>query len=348
MSAAPSERPPEVPLLEAENVTVHYRVRNGPGHRALLRAVDGVSFALRRGETLGLVGESGSGKSTLGRALVQVEPLTEGVVRLDGQPLGSQGRRELRQQRRRFQMVFQDPAGSLNPRHRVRQLIAEPMLVQGVGPAARRARVAELLDLVGLDAGYQDRHPHTMSGGQQQRVAIARALATSPDIIVCDEAVSALDVSIQAQILNLLARLQDELTLAYLFISHDLAVVRHVADEVAVMYLGRIVEIGAARDLYARPLHPYTKALVSAAPVPDARIERTRPHLLLRGDLPSPTDPPSGCRFRTRCPWAQEQCEQEVPPLRDAGAGHQVACHFFESIESEGGSAPPDAASPSG
>jgi oligopeptide transport system ATP-binding protein len=322
------------PTLEVRDVHVHFAVRRGAGPTLAIRAVDGVSFSLERGRTLALVGESGSGKSTLARAIVQLERPVSGTVLLHGRSLTGVSRRALRRERSKVQMVFQDPYGSLNPRHTVGAILAEPLLLLGgMDKAGREARVVELLDMVGLGPRIAGRYPHALSGGQRQRVAIARAIAGNPDVVVCDEAVSSLDVSVQAQILNLFERLQEELRLAYVFIAHDLAVVRQVADDVAVMYLGKIVEHAASEALYARPLHPYTRALLSAVPVPDARVERSRKRIVLSGDLPSPADPPSGCRFRTRCPWARAACAQEVPPLRRADDGHLVACHFYEEIE---------------
>ena len=266
------------PILEVDQIRVQFRVRRGLFDQLIIRAVDGVSLTLRRGETLALVGESGSGKSTTGRAIVQIEPLVSGEIRLNGLSLRAMGTRELRRNRRRLQMIFQDPYGSLNPRHTVETIVAEPMAIHGIGTkASRRERGAHLLEIVGMDPSFAARYPHALSGGQRQRVAIARALSSEPDIIICDEPVSALDVSIQAQIINLLEGLQAQLGVAYIFIAHDLAVVRHIADRVAVLYLGRIVEETAAERLYRRPLHPYTKALLSAVPIPNAKLERQRP-----------------------------------------------------------------------
>lgn len=320
------------PLLEVLGLRVLFRMADGPFRSRHIRAVDGVDLRIDRGQTLGLVGESGSGKSTIGRAIVQVQPVTSGEIRLDGVSLGRARGRALRRLRRRLQMVFQDPYSSLNPRHRIADIVGEPLVIQGVGRGQATSRAAELLERVGLDPRTAQRYPHTLSGGQRQRVAIARALAPGPDLIVCDEPVSALDVSNQAQIVNLLASLQRDLGLALLFIAHDLAVVRHISDRVAVMYLGQIVESGETSIVYGRPLHPYTIALLSAVPVPVARRDPARPRIVLSGDIPSPADPPSGCRFRTRCPWVQPVCAEQEPALRMV-EGRAVACHFAGSID---------------
>ncbi|TMK56905.1 MAG: ATP-binding cassette domain-containing protein [Actinobacteria bacterium] len=320
------------PLLELDDIVMHFPARAGAfGNRgdAVVHAVDGVSLTVQPNETVALVGESGCGKSTTARvALGLLEP-TAGTVRIDGQDLAQVSRRDLKQLRQRAQIVFQDPFASLDPRMRVSSIVAEPLRAQGQGSEAR-TRVPELLGLVGLSAEHAGRYPHEFSGGQRQRIGIARALALAPDLLVLDEPVSALDVSIRAQVLNLLTGLQDQLSLAYLFISHDLAVVRHIANRVAVMYLGKIVEFGPARDVYADAGHPYTRALLSAVPEPDPARERVRQRIVLRGDLPSAIDPPSGCRFRTRCWKAQDLCAQEEPALVDRGHGHPVACHFPE------------------
>jgi oligopeptide transport system ATP-binding protein len=322
------------PLLELRDVRKHYPVHKGLVLRrevGAVRAVDGVSLHIDPGETLAVVGESGCGKSTMARLALRLIDPTAGTIRFGGQDVTHASRPELRLLRRQMQVIFQDPFASLNPRMKVEEILAEPMLVHGIGdPASRRERVRELLRVVGLAPYQAERFPHEFSGGQRQRIGIARALALQPKLIVCDEPVSALDVSIQAQIVNLLKDLQQEFGLAYLFISHGLAVVKHMADRVAVMYLGQIVETAPARALYANPRHPYTQALLAAAPVADpARRNERQP---LGGDVPSPLNPPSGCRFHTRCPFAQARCRDEVPPLRELEAGHQAACHFAETI----------------
>jgi oligopeptide transport system ATP-binding protein len=317
-------------LLEVRNLVKHFSVGGGlfGGHQGTVRAVDGVSFALRRGETLGLVGESGCGKTTTGRCILQLERPTGGQVIFEGRDLAALSDAELRPLRRRAQVIFQDPYASLNPRMTVGQILAEPLAVHGLVPSreGRRKRVRDLLSRVGLLPQHADRYPHQMSGGQRQRVGIARALAVEPALIVCDEPVSALDVSIQAQIINLLEDLQAELGLTYLFIAHDLAVVRHISDRVAVMYLGKIVEIADRVELYANPLHPYTKALLAAVPIPDPALEAERGRSVLIGEVPSPLNPPSGCVFHPRCPIAVDQCRVEVPPLREVTPGHWAAC----------------------
>jgi oligopeptide/dipeptide ABC transporter ATP-binding protein len=317
-----------MPLLALENVTRRYPVARGVLrlHAAAVQAVSSVSLAVERGEVLGLVGESGCGKSTLARLILGLEPLDGGTIRFQDRPLPDWDEKDLR---RRVQMVFQDPYSSLNPRRTVGSTVAEPLVIHGVGSrAGRRARVAELLALVGLDAEHARRYPHEFSGGQRQRVAIARALALGPELVVCDEPVSALDVSIRAQVLNLLAELRERLRLTYLFISHDLSVVGHVSDRVAVMYLGRIVELAASRELFSRPRHPYTQALLSAAPEPDpeAPCERIR----LAGDVPSPLAPPAGCPFHPRCPQAFTPCATRRPELSLLADGRRVACWLHD------------------
>ncbi|MDX2561248.1 ATP-binding cassette domain-containing protein [Streptomyces sp. TX20-6-3] len=320
------------PLLRVRDLTVTF-----PGRRrgaAPIRAVDGIGFDVAAGETLGLVGESGCGKSTTGRTIVRLLEPTAGSVSYQGRDISHLSQRALKPLRRDLQMVFQDPHSSLNPRQTVARIIADPLLVQGGTAADARKRAVELMELVGLIPEHIDRHPHEFSGGQAQRIGIARALATGPRLVVADEPVSALDVSVQAQIVNLMERLQRELGLAYLFIAHDLSVVKRVCDRVAVMYLGRIVEIGAKDRVYAAPAHPYTRALLSAVPLPDPAAERSRERITLLGDPPSPAAPPPGCTFHPRCPKAREICRTEAPPLRTLvpGEAREVACHFPEGV----------------
>jgi oligopeptide/dipeptide ABC transporter ATP-binding protein len=295
-----------------------------------VRAVDGVDFVIGRGETLGLVGESGCGKSTTGMSLLRLVEPTGGSVTFDGVDVRAVGRSDLRALRRRVAMIFQDPFASLDPRMSVSDIVSEPIVIHGLAQSkdARNRRVGDLLEMVGLNPDYRNRYPHEFSGGQRQRVGIARAIATEPDFIICDEPIAALDVSIQAQIMNLLEDLQAELGLTYLFIAHDLSAVQHFSDRIAVMYLGKIVETADRRGLSEHPRHPYTEALLSAVPVPDPEIEQARTRILLEGDVPSPLDPPSGCRFRTRCRFAFERCPVEVPELLEATDGHHVACHL--------------------
>jgi len=321
-------------LLRASDVTKHYPLRADglSRHRKVLRAVDGVSLEVRGGETLGIVGESGCGKSTLGRCLVRLTELTGGQVEFDGRDISTLSTRRLRPVRPGMQLVFQDPQASLNPRRRAGDIVAEPLLVHRYGDgAAVRRRVAELFDVVGLAAAHLDRYPHEFSGGQRQRIGIARALATNPKLIVADEPVSALDVSIQAQVLNLFADLQEEFALTYVFIAHDLGVVRHVSDRIAVMYLGEIVELGETEALYKEPAHPYTQALLSAVPdIDDGTVtdEVARERIVLSGEVPNPVDKPTGCPFRTRCPYARERCAVERPRLTVTASGRHTACHF--------------------
>lgn len=291
-----------------------------------MKAVDDVSFTIQKGETLGLVGESGCGKSTTGRMLMQLLEPTEGQIVFEGKDLSKLNKSEIRSARKNFQMIFQDPYASLNPRMKIKDIINEPLIIHGYDKEQRERRVNELLDIVGLSPAQGDRYPHEFSGGQRQRIGIARALAISPKLIIADEPVSALDVSIQSQILNLLKDLQNEFHLTYLFISHNLSVVEHISDRVGVMYLGKIVEIADQETLYKNPLHPYTKSLLSAVPVPDPKIKRER--IILKGDIPSPANPPSGCTFHTRCPFATERCRQEVPTLRNVGNGQYVSCYL--------------------
>ena len=320
------------PLLEVQNLVKHFAVGDGMFSRArtVVRAVDDVSFGIQRGETVGLVGESGCGKTTTGRCILQLERPTSGRVLFEGVDLATLDDAALRAMRRKVQVIFQDPYSSLNPRMTIGQILAEPLKVHGIVPdkARREARVRELLEQVGLLPQHARRYPHQLSGGQRQRVGIARALAMEPSLIVCDEPVSALDVSIQAQIINLLEDLQQRLGLTYLFIAHDLSVVRHISDRVVVMYLGKVVEIADRQALYEDPLHPYTRALLSAVPIPDPALEARREHTVLRGEVPSPLNPPSGCVFHPRCPRAEARCSAEVPALREIKAGHHGACHF--------------------
>jgi peptide/nickel transport system ATP-binding protein len=323
-------------LLEVDDLRVYFPIRSGlffDRHVGDIKAVDGISLSIGRGETLGLVGESGCGKSTAGRAILRLYEPTDGRVVFDGTDITHLKEGQLRSLRRRMQMVFQDPFASLNPRHSVGRIVGEPLRVYGTGKSEAGLRVRELLQLVGLPPDAGGRFPHEFSGGQRQRIGVARALALNPEFIVADEPVSALDVSIQAQIINLMEELQDELGLTYLFIAHDLAVVRHISDRIAVMYLGKIVEVAPADDLYDNPLHPYTLTLLSSIPIPDPAIERSRTAIRVEGDLPSPANPPAACRFHTRCPFAQPtRCATEEPLLRPL-EGHSVACHYAEDIK---------------
>ena len=329
-------------LLEVRDLKVWFPITEGlirERHVGDVRAVDGVTFSLNRGETLGLVGESGCGKSTTGRAIVRLYKPTAGSILFDGQDVSGVEGAALRRLRKRFQMIFQDPYASLDPRMTAGATVGEPLDVHEVGTKAERGeKVRDLLSTVGLNPDYGNRYPHEFSGGQRQRIGVARALALDPDLIVADEPISALDVSIQAQVINLLERLQERLGLTYLFIAHDLSVVRHISDRIAVMYLGRIVELAPSRELNQRPLHPYSVALLSAVPIPDPKVERRRRRIILRGDVPSPVNPPTGCHFHTRC-WLRERlgnperCSAEVPVLRELSRGHEVACHFAEDVD---------------
>ncbi len=325
-------------LVELEHLKVYFPIKSGivlDRHVGDVKAVDDVSLTIRRGETLGLVGESGCGKSTVGRAILRLYKPTGGRVLFDGRDITNLGEGAMRPLRRRMQMIFQDPYASLNPRHSVGRIVGEPLRVHGLASKRQAgARVRELLGVVGLPQDAASRYPHEFSGGQRQRIGLARALAVNPDFIVADEPVSALDVSIQAQIINLLESLQTDFDLTYLFIAHDLAVVRHISDRIAVMYLGSIVEVSPAEELYDNPLHPYTISLLSAVPIPDPVVERQRETILLAGDLPSPANPPAACRFHTRCPYVQPtRCRDDRPELRTLSTGHTVACHWAEDIK---------------
>ncbi|SDM59501.1 oligopeptide/dipeptide ABC transporter, ATP-binding protein, C-terminal domain-containing protein [Fictibacillus solisalsi] len=317
-------------LLEVKNLKKHFNV----GKNAVLKAVDNVSFDIYKGETLGLVGESGCGKSTTGRTIIRLYEATGGNVTFEGEDVhGKKSRKELKSFNRRMQMIFQDPYASLNPRMTIKDIIAEGIDIHGLAKndKERMERVYELLETVGLNRAHASRYPHEFSGGQRQRIGIARALAVDPDFIIADEPISALDVSIQAQVVNLMMKLQKERGLTYLFIAHDLSMVKHISDRVGVMYLGNIVELAASDELYEEPLHPYTQALLSAIPVPDPEMERSRERIILEGDLPSPISPPSGCRFRTRCPHAMDVCASKDPKWMEAREGHWVACHLYDN-----------------
>jgi oligopeptide transport system ATP-binding protein len=320
-------------LLHVDDLKMHFPIYRGVFQRQVgaVRAVDGVSFDVKRGETLGLVGESGCGKSTTGRTILQLYKPTAGHVTFDGADLVKLKGEQMRQMRRKMQMIFQDPYASLNPRMTVAQLVGEPLMVHNVATGAEiNQRVEHLLELVNLNPAFASRYPHEFSGGQRQRIGVARALALQPSFIICDEPISALDVSIQAQVVNLLEELQEQFNLTYLFIAHDLSMVKHISDRVAVMYLGVIVELASRDELYAKPLHPYTQALLSAVPIPDPVADAKRKRTILQGDVPSPANPPSGCRFRTRCPIAEAVCAETRPEFREIRPGHFVACFFAE------------------
>ncbi|WP_342404514.1 dipeptide ABC transporter ATP-binding protein [Brevibacillus sp. FSL K6-2834] len=317
------------PLLVVKGLKKHFPFKKGMFSKetGYVRAVDGVDFTVYRGETLGIVGESGCGKSTTGQMILQLLEPTEGEIWFEGKNLSTLGKAEVRTLRQHLQMIFQDPYSSLNPRMRVEEIVAEPLRVHGTHKGSElKEKVVELLRLVGLDAHHMSRHPHEFSGGQRQRIGIARALALNPSLIVCDEPVSALDVSIQSQVLNLLKKLQKELKLTYIFIAHGLPAVKHISDRIAVMYLGKIVELAERDELFANPRHPYTEALLSAVPIPDPTQRKER--IVLQGDLPNPANPPSGCHFHTRCPYVQDVCRQTAPTLTEGAAGHFVSCHF--------------------
>ncbi|MYL53956.1 dipeptide ABC transporter ATP-binding protein [Pontibacillus yanchengensis] len=324
-------------LLEVKNLKKHFPIKKGailPKQVGAVKAVDGVSFHVRKGETLGLVGESGCGKSTAGRSILNLIKPTEGEVVYKGEDISHYKGEQLRQLRKEIQIIFQDPYASLNPRMTVEQIIEEPMRAFKVPASERKPKVEKLLNVVGLSPYHKHRYPHQFSGGQRQRIGIARALALDPELIICDEPVSALDVSIQAQVVNLMEDLQKEFDLTYIFIAHDLSVVHHISDRVAVMYLGEIVEVGEVDELYKNPKHPYTQALLSA--IPEANPHKKRDRIMLEGDLPSPSDPPQGCKFHTRCPFAEEQCKVEHPKLKDVSTrDHQAACHLVNEVVKE-------------
>lgn len=316
-------------LLETKDLRKYFSGKKGLFNLnpPVVKAIDDINLTIHKGETLGLVGESGCGKSTLGRTILKLIPMTSGQVIYNGEDIAAYDKKQMWEMRKRMQIIFQDPYSSLNPRMTVYDLVSAPLEVYGIGSAAeRKEMVISILNDVGLDKQYLNRFPHEFSGGQRQRIGIARALILNPEFVVCDEAVSALDVSVRAQVLNLMKKMQQKRNLTYLFISHDLSVVRHVSDRVAVMYLGSVVEIADKQDLYGAPLHPYTRALLSAIPIPDANRKRNR--IILEGDVPSAYNPPSGCKFHTRCPYATDRCREEVPALRDMDGGHSVACHF--------------------
>jgi oligopeptide transport system ATP-binding protein len=325
-------------LLSVRNLQQHFPINQGiifQRQVGAVRAVDGISFDVHKGETLGLVGESGCGKSTTGRTILHLSRATGGKIYFEGKDITGIRGQELKKVRQNMTMIFQDPYASLNPRLTVQNIVAEPLVIHGIGTSKERyEKVQELLELVGLSRHYGTRYPHEFSGGQRQRVGIARALAASPSFIVADEPVSALDVSIQAQVVNLMEDLQSRLNLTYLFVAHDLSVVRHISDRVAVMYLGKIVELADRDVIYTTPAHPYTRALLSAVPIPDPRAEKQRKRIILAGDVPSPINPPPACRFHTRCPLAQQICREQTPEFRDIGGGHFSACHFAEDVAS--------------
>jgi oligopeptide transport system ATP-binding protein len=324
-------------LIEVRNLKKYFPVTQGILFQRRIgdiKAVDDVSFEIRKGETLGLVGESGSGKTTIGRTLLRLHEPTSGEILFEGNNLLAVESKDLQKMRRRMQMIFQDPYASLNPRMTIGTILGEPLEVHdGMKGEAKNRRIKELLELVGINSALVNRYPHEFSGGQRQRIGIARALALNPDLIVCDEPIASLDVSIQAQVVNLLKQLQTEFNLTYLFIAHDLSMVRHISDRMAVMYLGKLMELASGIEISSNPLHPYTKALMSAVPVPDPVVEETRQRIILEGDIPSPANPPKGCNFNTRCPLAEEVCLQEDPVFREVESGHFVACHFVEGGE---------------
>jgi len=321
-----------VEIVQVDQISKHFQLKRSflsLGRSSVVTAVDNISFSIEKGETLGLVGESGCGKSTLGRTILRLYEPTDGIIRFEDTNVSELGKEDLRKFRTKMQIVFQDSYSSLNPRHRVGDIIAEPMMIHTeMEPKEIKDRIFELLKLVGLKPMHAQRFPHEFSGGQRQRINIARALALYPRFVVCDEPISALDVSIQAQVVNLLQDLQKKLGITYLFIAHDLSMVQHISDRIAVMYLGRMMELTTSRQLFEDPLHPYTQSLISAIPIPSPKRERERGHIVLEGEVPSPVNPPSGCVFHTRCPVAEEKCSREVPEYREAKPGHWVACHF--------------------
>ncbi len=324
-------------LVEVKNLKQYFQIRNHLGEKAFVKAVDDVTFNIFSGETLGLVGESGSGKTTLGRSMLRIYEPTSGTVKIDGVDITRFEGKKLIPYRKKMQYIFQDPYASLDPRMTVSDIVGEPLDIHnpGLSKKDRIDKIKELLSLVGLNTEHASRYPHEFSGGQRQRIGIARAIAVEPEFIVCDEPVSALDVSIRAQIINTLEEMQDRLNLTYLFISHDLGVVRHTCDRVGVMYLGCIVELVESEELYKHPLHPYTQALLTAIPEPNPETAKNRTRIILKGEIPSPVNPPSGCKFRTRCPYAQDICAQKVPQLIDYGNGHYVACHFTGNLRNK-------------
>ncbi|HEX2925374.1 MAG TPA: ABC transporter ATP-binding protein [Ruminiclostridium sp.] len=321
-------------LVEVRNLKQYFTIKNHVGSKAFVKAVDDVSFDIFKGETLGLVGESGSGKTTLGRSMLRIYDPTSGTVKIDGIDITKFQGKKLLPYRKKMQYIFQDPYASLDPRMTVSDIVGEALDIHGLSSSKkdRADKIRELLRLVGLNTEHASRYPHEFSGGQRQRIGIARAIAVQPDFIVCDEPVSALDVSIRAQIINTLEEMQDKLNLTYLFISHDLGVVRHTCDRVGVMYLGHIVELVESEELYQNPLHPYTRALLTAIPEPNPDTAKSRNRIILKGEIPSPVNPPSGCKFRTRCPYAKDICAEKVPELTDCGNGHYVSCHFTGNI----------------
>lgn len=325
----------KTPLVEVKNLKKYFPITRGvviQRHIGDIKAVDDVNFQIQKGETLGLVGESGSGKTTIGRTILRLHEPTSGEIWFEGQNLTALNQSDLRAQRRKMQMIFQDPYASLNPRMTIGTIIGEPLEVHdGLKGPEKNNRIKELLELVGINPSLVNRYPHEFSGGQRQRIGIARALALNPDLIVCDEPIASLDVSIQSQVVNLLQKLQEELDLTYLFIAHDLSMVRHISDRMAVMYLGKLMELANGKEIAANPLHPYTKALMSAVPVPDPEVEENRQRIILEGDIPSPANPPNGCNFSTRCPLAKEICFQSEPEFKEVAPGHFTACHLIDT-----------------